>query len=118
MTTLTVYQPPALPSSAPCPHCGRHISINRVTSALRPHGSRNSCPGSRSAAYRLNSEDRESWRTGDVYALLDRYGLNAGCEFRAHHNMDPNDEPKLLINHNRRIILDAVAWARENGHGQ
>jgi hypothetical protein len=98
-----------------CPHCGRYIAINRQTTAFRPHGPRNSCPGSRTAAYEMNPEDHESWRTGDVYGLLNRYELTANAPFKPRANMDPDDELRMLIDHNRRIVLDAVAYAREHG---
>lgn len=116
MTAPTAYQPPPLPNYGRCPECGRTINVNRLTGALRPHGPRNSCPGSRMAGTNLAPEDRESWRTGDVYELLDRYRLNADRPFEPRANMGLDDELKMLIDHNRRIVLDAVAWAQEHGH--
>jgi hypothetical protein len=110
MNTPTAYLPP----KAPCPHCGNVIAINRLTSALRPHGPRYSCPGSRMPAVNLTPEDRESWRTGDVYEVLDRYQLDSKLVFKPYPNMDPDDELTLLINHNRRIILAVDAYAREH----
>lgn len=115
MTAPTAYQPPPLPNYARCPECGRTVAINRQTGALRPHGTRNGCPGSRMAGCILSPEDRECWRTGDVYELLDRYGLDADRPFKPRRHMDLDDELKMLIDHNRRVVLDAVAYARENG---
>lgn len=115
MTAPTAYQPPPLPNYGRCPECARLIVINRQTGALRPHGPRNSCPGSRTAAYPLTPEDRECWRTGDAYAVLDRYGLTPRAQFKPRRDADLDAELKMLIDHNRRIVLDAVAYAREHG---
>jgi hypothetical protein len=114
MTAPTAYQPPPLPNYDRCPECGRTVAINRQTAALRPHGPHNGCPGSNMPGTILTLQDRESWRTGDVYELLDRYRLTADRRFEPRPNMDPDDELKMLISHNRRIVLDAVAYVREH----